>query len=261
MAYPHYTPPAGAHPPTSTTYPYGAYHPTAYSPHPQTPGAYSYTPSAYQTGVTSYGWPYPYAWPPTQPAHAPTSTTTPVSTTASTHPAVTPTVAQTQPKPTTFTSYTPPYLRESVVAASSGGATGRGSRKQSTRGLFTKEREQPVSSHHSSLYIHVFVVKSIMYGFGDDRNPANDTVNVMEEILVEYIMDVVRSFCTAHYQERNLSILSVRIRRNFFSKNPTIYRRLAKGTLATGRCQKAGPHGRTPIHARRYQACSCTVRR
>jgi len=32
-----------------------------------------------------------------------------------------------------------------------------------------------------------------MYGFGDDRNPANDTVNVMEEILIEYIVDVVSS--------------------------------------------------------------------
>lgn len=31
-----------------------------------------------------------------------------------------------------------------------------------------------------------------MYGFGDDRNPANDAVNVMEEILIEYITDVVR---------------------------------------------------------------------
>jgi len=30
-----------------------------------------------------------------------------------------------------------------------------------------------------------------MYGFGDDRNPANDTVNVMEEILTEYMVDVV----------------------------------------------------------------------
>jgi len=29
-----------------------------------------------------------------------------------------------------------------------------------------------------------------MYGFGDDRNPSNDTVNVMEEILVEYITDM-----------------------------------------------------------------------
>lgn len=33
-----------------------------------------------------------------------------------------------------------------------------------------------------------------MYGFGDDRNPANDTVNVMEEILVEFIADIVRVF-------------------------------------------------------------------
>lgn len=31
-----------------------------------------------------------------------------------------------------------------------------------------------------------------MYGFGDDRNPASDTVNVMEEILIEFITDVVR---------------------------------------------------------------------
>lgn len=30
-----------------------------------------------------------------------------------------------------------------------------------------------------------------MYGFGDDTNPANDTVSVMEEILVEYLVDVV----------------------------------------------------------------------
>lgn len=29
-----------------------------------------------------------------------------------------------------------------------------------------------------------------MYGFGDDRNPSNDTVSVMEEILIEYITDV-----------------------------------------------------------------------
>jgi transcription initiation factor TFIID subunit 13 len=33
-----------------------------------------------------------------------------------------------------------------------------------------------------------------MFGFGDDRNPANDTVNVMEEILIEYITDVVSAY-------------------------------------------------------------------
>ncbi|KAG6909691.1 hypothetical protein DXG01_015892 [Tephrocybe rancida] len=183
MAYPHYTPPAGTHP-TSTTYPY--YHPaahTAYVAHPQTPGAYPYNPP-YQTGVTSYGWPYPYAWPhPAQQSHTPTpAPQAPAPAVA--HPPVTPTVAQAPAKPTTFTSYTPSYIRESVAAASSGGATGRGSRKQSTKGLFTKE------------------LKSIMYGFGDDRNPANDTVNVMEEILVEYITDVVRQLCIALNEQR-----------------------------------------------------------
>ena len=38
----------------------------------------------------------------------------------------------------------------------------------------------------------VCLVRNLMYGFGDDRNPASDTVNVMEEILIEYIVDVVR---------------------------------------------------------------------
>lgn len=38
----------------------------------------------------------------------------------------------------------------------------------------------------------ILQVKNLMYGFGDDRNPASDTVNVMEEILIEYITDVVR---------------------------------------------------------------------
>jgi hypothetical protein len=35
------------------------------------------------------------------------------------------------------------------------------------------------------------LVKNLMYGFGDDRNPGSDTVNVMEEILIEFIVDVV----------------------------------------------------------------------
>ena len=34
-----------------------------------------------------------------------------------------------------------------------------------------------------------------MYGFGDDKQVANDTVNVMEEILIEYIVDVVSVIC------------------------------------------------------------------
>lgn len=43
-----------------------------------------------------------------------------------------------------------------------------------------------------------------MYGFGDDRNPANDAVNVMEEILIEYITDVV---CSHLYVEPVLDLI------------------------------------------------------
>lgn len=42
-----------------------------------------------------------------------------------------------------------------------------------------------------------------MYGFGDDRNPASDTVNVMEEILLEYITDVV---CHYHFPVTVISL-------------------------------------------------------
>ncbi|KZV62842.1 TFIID-18kDa-domain-containing protein [Peniophora sp. CONT] len=73
-----------------------------------------------------------------------------------------------------FSAYTPSYARESVAAAATGGATGRaaGKKQAQYKGLFAKE------------------LRSLMYGFGDDRNPASDTVNVMEEILVEYITDI-----------------------------------------------------------------------
>ncbi|KIY72152.1 transcription initiation factor IID, 18 kDa subunit, partial [Cylindrobasidium torrendii FP15055 ss-10] len=50
-----------------------------------------------------------------------------------------------------------------------------GKKQSNIRGLFTKD------------------LKNIMYGFGDDRNPASDTVNVMEEILIEYITDVCQA--------------------------------------------------------------------
>lgn len=145
MAYPHYTPPPGSHPPpASATYPYGAYHSShsAYG-HPQTPGAYTYQAPAYQAGVTGYGWTYPYSYVPHPAQHVHTPGPAP-QTAASTTVNATPTPAP-MPVPqrtTTFTSYTPSYIRESVAATSSNSTTGRGSRKQSNvKGLFTKECE------------------------------------------------------------------------------------------------------------------------
>jgi transcription initiation factor TFIID subunit 13 len=148
MSYTPYTPPTGTHPPTSTTYPYGAYHPTTYA---QTPGAYPYQAPAYQTGVTSYAWPYPYGYIQHPPAvvQRPASLTTPTATTAQT---ATSTMASTSssvpvapPVPqrtATFTTYSPSYMRDNNTNSMAGSFSTRGSRKQSNlKGLFSKERE------------------------------------------------------------------------------------------------------------------------
>ncbi|KAJ3559105.1 hypothetical protein NM688_g539 [Phlebia brevispora] len=197
------------YPPTGSTYPYSAYHPQAAAAyHPGTPGAYP----SYQYPAQGYGgtWPYTYSYyPPQQPAQpaastsraataapvtaattASTTTTTasaapPVTATApttagatattATTTAVQPSTATVPPLQRTFstTQYTYPSYRESI------GSTSRGfGKKSSYRGLFTKE------------------LRNLMYGFGDDRNPANDTVNVMEEILIEYIIDVCQTRAT-----------------------------------------------------------------
>ncbi|RPD66231.1 TFIID-18kDa-domain-containing protein [Lentinus tigrinus ALCF2SS1-7] len=176
---------------TGTTYPYAGYHPQTpgtYA-HAQTPAAYPtapYQPYAPPTAVTSYGtaWPYHgYSYYPQQQqqqAHTttatapkPATTTTPAQTTTTTTAPVTATPAVASsltsrpsvPSSYTFTSYN----------RDPGLYTRSGRKGSSYRGLFTKE------------------LRNLMYGFGDDRNPANDTVNVMEEILIEYIVDVCQT--------------------------------------------------------------------
>ncbi|KAL0071382.1 Phosphatidylinositol 4-kinase pik1alpha (PI4-kinase)(PtdIns-4-kinase) [Marasmius tenuissimus] len=154
----------------TASYPYGAY--TAYG---------------YQTG---YQWPYPYGY-----GVAPQQTPARPATTASPAPVATPTVAtpavQTQaPRTSTFTTYTSSYTPRETVASTS---TGRAGKKQSNiKGLFNKE------------------LRNLMYGFGDDRNPANDTVNVMEEILIEYITDVCLAAAGGTNRKARLSIEDLR---------------------------------------------------
>jgi len=106
---------------------------------------------------------------------------------------------------TTFTAYTPNYAKENVSNATQTG-TGRGGRRPSNmKGLFTKE------------------LKNLMYGFGDDRNPASDTVSVMEEILIEYIIDV----CQAAAGPARKSRLSVDDLRRVLSR-PADAKKLAR---------------------------------
>jgi hypothetical protein len=38
----------------------------------------------------------------------------------------------------------------------------------------------------------MLLVRPMMHAFGDHPNPAPDTVTVMEEILMDYMVDVVR---------------------------------------------------------------------
>ena len=198
--------------PTTPAYPYGAYHPSAYAT-----GAYGY--GAYQTGVTGYGWPYPYSYlqqhnqaaaaaaaaaaasaathfsRPTGVLPPPTTAMTGLTgTTTQYHPGISSTTTPSQTalshRTPTFSAYTPSYSRDTY--------TGRGGKRQSNlRGLFTKECTVLVILFIFSPVLRSHLVRSLMYGFGDDRNPANDTVNVMEEILIEYITDVVRTpqFC------------------------------------------------------------------
>ncbi|KAM5531208.1 hypothetical protein V8D89_015126 [Ganoderma adspersum] len=189
-----------------TTYPY-AYHPQTpgtYAPHPQQSGAYpttSYQAYAPPTAVTSYGaaWPYHgYSYytqqhqqqhtQPIAPKPATTATTTPAqASTSSTPVATTPAVApSTAPRPSVPSTYTfTSYNRDPSLY-------GRSTRKGSNyRGLFTKE------------------LRNLMYGFGDDRNPASDSVNVMEEILIEYIIDVCQ-VASAGGKKSRLSIEDVR---------------------------------------------------
>ncbi|THH16355.1 hypothetical protein EW146_g4273 [Bondarzewia mesenterica] len=183
----------GQQPATPGAYPYSAYHPGTPGIYPQTAGAYSYpTASPYPaTAVTGYGttWPYSYSYY-QQHLHAAPRPSPAAPSTATASQAILQVPAATQKS--TFSAYQPAYSRESLSAASLGGATARGYRKQSSvRGLFTKE------------------LRNLMFGFGDDRNPANDTVNVMEEILVEYIADVCQTALSGTKKAR-LSIEDLR---------------------------------------------------
>jgi transcription initiation factor TFIID subunit 13 len=195
MSYTPYTPtppPAGQTAASSATYAYGSY---PYS-HPQTPGTYTYPAGAYQAGVTGYGWTYPYSYVPQHPQAATLQTPRAQGVQAPVAP-YTPATTPTPQRTTTFTAYAPNYAKENVSSSTqTQTGAGRGGRRQSNlKGLFTKERKlNSFFLTQTKCFKAIHTVKNLMYGFGDERNPANDTVSVMEEILIEYITDVVCLF-------------------------------------------------------------------
>ena len=45
-------------------------------------------------------------------------------------------------------------------------------------------------------------VKSMMYGFGDDENPFQESVEVLEDLVIHFIqnMVIIMNFCIADYE-------------------------------------------------------------
>ncbi|KAJ8474919.1 hypothetical protein ONZ45_g15781 [Pleurotus djamor] len=187
MSYNPYTPPPTGTPPTSTQYPYGTYFvPGAYGQHAAYPATYAAGANPYQTGVTSYGWTYQY---PYLQHHHPGQIARPASSTG--RPA-TPTTSTTTT--TAARAATPVATTSTAGLATSNAAVMPQRTSNSTNANFSTltpyARDTSYSSGGGTR------VKNLMYGFGDDRNPANDSVNVMEEILVEFILDVCNQAAT-----------------------------------------------------------------
>lgn len=59
------------------------------------------------------------------------------------------------------------------------------------KGLFLKDCMAVATSTEPTTHFILRTVREIIFGFGDDA-PAPDTVALMEEILIEYLNEVVR---------------------------------------------------------------------
>lgn len=80
----------------------------------------------------------------------------------------------------------------------SGGATGD---NQARKQLFAKES---TFSHgfFFSIEFLFFLVRTMMYGFGDDPNPYAESVALMEDLVVQYITDMVIESFLCHFYEK-----------------------------------------------------------
>jgi hypothetical protein len=70
----------------------------------------------------------------------------------------------------------------------------RGGQKLSRKNLFAKDCEWLFTTNvqcHADLYTSNNAVPEMMYAFGDDPNPLPESVNVLEEIIVDYLSELV----------------------------------------------------------------------
>ena len=50
--------------------------------------------------------------------------------------------------------------------------------------------------HAGPLLLFCFAVRCMMYGFGDEQVPFTESVDLLEDLVVEYITEMVRSLCS-----------------------------------------------------------------
>ena len=50
--------------------------------------------------------------------------------------------------------------------------------------------------HAGPLLLFCFPVRCMMYGFGDEQVPFTESVDLLEDLVVEYITEMVRSLCS-----------------------------------------------------------------
>lgn len=39
----------------------------------------------------------------------------------------------------------------------------------------------------------------MMYGFGDDQNPYTESVDILEDLVIEFITEMVRQLCNCYF--------------------------------------------------------------
>ncbi|KAH8116976.1 transcription initiation factor IID, 18kD subunit-domain-containing protein [Phellopilus nigrolimitatus] len=145
-------------------------------PHPSSYPQLAYPQTQEPYAAQGYAW-YGYSYPQQQQhAQQPRHVQPPVQHVAKVPTTPAPAPVSAAPTTTTFSSYNPTSTRD-ITSNAAGTSTGtRGPRRQSQmKGLFSKE------------------LPKLMYGFGDDKQVANDSVAVMEEILIEYLVDVCQT--------------------------------------------------------------------
>ena len=52
--------------------------------------------------------------------------------------------------------------------------------------------------------IVLFIVRCMMYGFGDDQNPYTESADILEDLVIEFITEMVRLFFLIGLTETNL---------------------------------------------------------